>query len=181
MSDLAALRQRLAERRARARVLEIGPPGVTRRWQPLQQHRTLLRCLIYTAAAACSLTGVAFAMGHPVTSVSITPDSYRVGAATLHAQAPGQYVGDGALVIRPSTQGIVSSASDSNNAGRHESGVCLLSTAERQERCVFAIDGNSLSAVDTWTGNGWSRHYDDGQTVILPTATMAPVPFAVGR
>jgi len=35
--------------------------------------------------------------------------------------------------------------------------------------------------VDTWTGNGWSRHYDDGQEVNIPATHLPPVPFAVGR
>jgi hypothetical protein len=37
--------------------------------------------------------------------------------------------------------------------------------------------------VDTWTGGGWHRRYDDGRTADIAVAggEPVPVPLAVGR
>jgi len=181
MSDLSTFRGRLAERRSRARLLEVGAPGVSRRWRPLRPARRLVRVVAFAVAAACSLAGLALALQRAATSVTVTPDTYTIGGAVLHARAPGHYTGDGALVIRDQGSGVIASAADAQVGGTAESGVCFLSQGQRQERCAFVIGGGTVSAVDTWTGSGWQRRYDDGVIVSLPASTMAPVPFAVGR
>jgi hypothetical protein len=181
VSDLRDLRVRIEERRARAHLLRIGSPAPTWRWQPRRRAGRLGRGIAYLAATGCTVAGAALALSPTTTSVSLTASTYRIGATTLRATAVGEYVGDAALVVAPAAGGVVRSAADATNGGRAESGVCFLSPAQRQERCVFALGATSLSAVDTWVGAAWSRRYDDGQQLTIPANTMAPVPFAVGR
>ncbi|MBJ7595982.1 MAG: hypothetical protein JF886_14210 [Candidatus Dormibacteraeota bacterium] len=181
MSDIGSLRARIEERRARAHLLRTGVPLATRRWRPRRGWESAARAAAYIIALGCTIAGAALAVSEPSTSVSMTAATYRIGATTLHANGSGVYLGDAALVVSRSDVGIVRSAADTSNGGRAESGVCFLSASERQERCVFDLGTTSMSAVDTWNGSGWSRRYDDGQQVTIPSDTMAPVPFAVGR
>ncbi len=181
MSDLRDLRARIEERQARARLLRIGSPAPTWRWQPRRRAGRLGRVIAYLLAVGCTVAGAVLALSPIATSVSLTASTYRIGATTLHAAATGEYVGDAALVVAPVAGGVVRSAADATNGGRAESGVCFLSPAQRQERCVFGLGATSISAVDSWTGTAWSRRYDDGQQLTIPANTMAPVPFAVGR
>jgi len=45
------------------------------------------------------------------------------------------------------------------------------------------VAGVPFDAVDTWTGAGWHRRYDDGRTADITVAggVPVPVPLAVGR
>jgi hypothetical protein len=181
MSDLTTVRERLDAQRRRFRLLPIGSPGTSHRWtQRRRRGRGITTLLGYGVALGATAVGVVLATS-PTTSVAMTATTYRIGDTTLHATGAGTFTGQGALVIAPSGGGVNRAAADVTVDGKHETGVCFVSSSQSQERCIFVIDSGSLSAVDTWIGSGWSRRYDDGQQVTIPATTLAPVPFAVGR
>ncbi len=181
MSDLRDFLARIEEQRSRAHLLRIGSPAPAWKWQPRRRAGRMGRGIAYLVATGCTVAGATLAVSPTTTSVSATDSTYRIGATTLRATVAGEYIGDAALILAPGAGGIVRSAADVTNGGHAESGVCFLSPAQRQERCVFDLGATSISAVDSWTGAAWSRRYDDGQQLTIPANTMVPVPFAVGR
>jgi hypothetical protein len=181
MTDLGQLREKLAERSQRVTWLPVGSPGVTTQWRPRSSPRRRVARLAYAVATILTVLGGFFALSAGATTVSISTTSYRVGASVLHAQSDGSFVGDGALMIMPEQNGIVRAGASIVVDGTTETGVCFLSKSQRQERCLFSANASSISAVDTWTGSGWSRRYDDGKQVTIDSNALAPVPFEVGR
>lgn len=179
MSDLTTLRERL-DRRAQRPLLPLGDPGLSHRWVA-RRPRGAVRTVAYLATIASTVVGVALTLAPATTAVALAGDSYRIGDTTLHALGPGRFAGDGALIISAPVDGVQRAAGDAVVNGHHQSGVCFLASAQRQERCVFSVGGTSVSAVDTWDGSAWQRRYDDGQQIAIPVNTTAPVPFAVGR
>ena len=179
MSDLTAVRQRIDERAPRP-LLPVGDPGSSRRWVS-RRRRSVVRAVAYVAALASTIAGLALTLTPASAAVVMSGDGYRVGDTTLHATSPGRYTGDGALIISAPADGVERAAGDAVVNGRHQDGVCFLAAGQRQERCVFSVGDTSVSAVDTWSGSGWQRRYDDGQQVTIPANTMVPVPFAVAR
>lgn len=180
MSDVSAVRARIDAQRRRQRLLPIGKPGASQRWKPRGSRTGLAKLVGYSLALAATVGGMILTSA-PTTSVAMSPTAYRIGDTTLRASAAGTFTGPGALIVVPAGGGIDRAAADVTVDGKRETGVCFVSPAQSQERCIFVINSGSVSAVDTWTGNGWSRHYDDGQEVNIPATHLAPVPFAVGR
>jgi hypothetical protein len=181
MNELATLRRQLRERQDSSALLPLGTPGVTTRWRSRSYRRRNARRTAYVATVLITVAGVYLATIAAGTSISMTASSYRVGASVLQAQGGGRYVGDGALIIEPEQNGIVRAGGSAVVSGETQSGVCYLSRGQGQERCIFSVGSASVSAVDTWTGSGWSRRYDDGKRATIPANTIAPVPFEVGR
>lgn len=179
MSDLAAIRERI-DQRAQRPLLPLGDPGPSHRWVSRRRGKTV-RITAYLLAVLSTVVGLALTLTPASAAVAMSGDSYRIGDTTLHATAPGRYAGDGALIVSAPADGVQRAAGDAVVNGQHQSGVCFLAAAQQHERCVFSVGATSVSAVDTWTGSGWQRRYDDGQQVSIPANTMAPVPFAVAR
>src|SRR5207249_34671 len=67
--------------------------------------------------------------------------------------------------------------------GVHMTGTCTLPDNSRTETCGFTLAGQTLGAVDSWTGGGWRRRYSDGRSVDIGVAggRPVPVPIAGGR
>lgn len=181
MSDLTTLRDRIDSQRRGSRLLPLGRPGTSHHWTPRRgRGGAALTLLGYGLALSATAVGALLATS-PSTSVEMTATTYRIGDTTLRATGTGTFTGQGALVLAPAGGGVARAAADATVDGRHETGVCFVSSSQAQERCIFVLATGSLSAVDTWAGSGWSRRYDDGQEITIPATTLAPVPFAVGR
>jgi len=141
--------------------------------------------------AVLTLLGVAAAAGGAVASalpgtvpVRETAGSYEIGGARLTATGPGVFRGPGgAALVVERTAGETRAGASAGLDGEHMTGTCILADAARTEVCRFTLNGAALSAVDTWTGDGWHRRYDDGRETDIAVAggQPVPVPFAVGR
>jgi hypothetical protein len=157
---------------------------VVRRPRLRRTLRTLLSwpLLAGLAGAAAAVAGVLLATAEPQVDVRLDGAGYRIDGQQLRAEGSGVYVGPGgaALVIARRPQGTVSGASAVLD-GRSMTGRC--EPAGAGEACRFTVDGQTLSATDERTADGWHRRYSDGRTVAIRLLgdPDTPVPFAVGR
>jgi hypothetical protein len=173
----------IAERVASTTILPLGDRAEhLHRWRPVHRSRAWTDWM--TAAGvlgglAAAALGLRLATTAPSTAVSLGPDGYHIGSATLHPAGDGRYIGAGALVLR-SAQGLIVASAAGMVAGHQVDGVCLVDSG-RSEHCLFRVSGSSLTAVDTFADGGWTRRYDDGQRVQISATAPVPVPFPVGR
>ncbi|HET9052106.1 MAG TPA: hypothetical protein VFO60_10415 [Candidatus Dormibacteraeota bacterium] len=166
------------------RIAEFGgPPRWGWRWMPRRLARRFRRLGVVAmgvAAVGATSAGVALALTAPATSVTADATQYRIGNSTLRAVGPGEYSGDGTLVITQA-RGLTRAASSDTLHGLHAVGICDMSGDGRSELCLFDIGGRSVTAADDFANGGWHRRYADGQTVDIAAAAGTPIPFAVGR
>src|ERR1019366_3398379 len=101
--------------------------------------------------------------------------------ALLRSTGSGRYAGDAALVIGSTTNGVTRAAADAVVRGQDESGVCVMSVSQLEERCLFVTGSSNASAFVRWAGSSWNRRYDDGVPLTIPPNSMVPLPFEVGR
>ena len=160
------------------------PHAVRLRRLPGRLPRVRLHMVLTLAGALAAAAGAAVSAAPATVTVSSSPDAYEIGSARLPATAPGVYQGaDGAAVVLEHTAGVTRAGASAGLAGSHMTGACTLPDGGRRESCRFTLAGREVDAVDTWTGSGWHRRYDDGRTVDLTVAGghPVPVPIAVGR
>ena len=153
------------------------------RWTPRRLAARLRRAGVMAmgvVAVAAASAGVALAGTSPATTATTDGRTYRIGDAVLRAVAPGEYVGDGSLVITR-LHGLVRATSSATLHGLDTVGICDVSSDARSELCLFDIGGRSVTATDDYANGAWHRRYADGQTVDITAAAGIPVPFAVGR
>jgi hypothetical protein len=147
-------------------------------------RRTLLSwpLLAAVSGAAAAVAGVLLATAEPQVDVRLDGAGYRIDGQQLRPEGGGVYVGPGgaALVIDHRSGGAAAGASAVLD-GRSMTGRC--EPAAAGEACRFTVDGQTLSATDERTADGWHRRYSDGRTVVIRLVGErdAPVPFAVGR
>jgi hypothetical protein len=146
--------------------------------------RLRLHAVLTATGVAAAVAGAIVSTAPGPVTVRATPSDYDIGGSHLEATAPGVYRGAGgaALVIVHSA-GTTRAGASAGLGGAHMTGSCALVDGSRTETCHFTLAGRRLSAVDTWTGAGWARRYDDGRSVDIEVAggTPIPVPVAVGR
>jgi hypothetical protein len=151
---------------------------------PSALPRVRLHVVLMLAGVAAATAGAVVSMEPGPVAVSVSPGAYEIGGARLDATAPGVYQGaGGAAVVLVRTGGATRAGASATLDGARTTGVCTLADGARTETCHFTRDGRTLSAVDTWTGGGWHRRYDDGRTadITLAGAAPAPVPLPIGR
>ena len=149
-------------------------------WLP----RVRLHLVLMVVGVAAAVAGALVSSTPPPVPVRASADEYDVGGARLTASAPGVYEGaGGAAVVIVDAGGVTRAGASAGLGGEHMTGSCTLVDGARTEMCRFTLAGRSLSAVDTWTGAGWRRRYDDGRAVEIPVVggQPVPVPIAVGR
>lgn len=140
--------------------------------------------LAIVAGLAAALAGAALLLNPGPVSVQMSSGRYDIGGALLTATAPDTYQGPaGAAMVVSHGGGVTHAGASAVLNGTPMTGSCALPDGSRTERCQFALGGQALAAVDTWTGSGWQRRYDDGRTASIDVAggRPVPVPFAVGR
>jgi hypothetical protein len=146
--------------------------------------RVRLHLLLTVAGVLAALAGAAVSRAPSPVEVRVTADAYEIGGSELLAAGPGVYrSAGGAAVVIESAGAATRAGASADLDGVHMTGACTLADAARTETCRFTLGGRSLSAVDTWTGDGWSRRYDDGRTarIVVAGGRPVPVPVAVGR
>lgn len=180
MTDLDVLDRQIRAGTRRAPLLPLGQPGVSRRWRP-RRPRAVLRVAAGAVGIVATAVGLLLAATPAAPTLHVDADTYRVGDALLRSTGSGRYGGDAALVIGSTTNGVTRAAADAVVRGQDESGVCVMSVSQHEERCLFVTGSSTASAVDRWTGSSWNRRYDDGVTVTIPANSMVPLPFEVGR
>jgi len=149
-------------------------------WLP----RVRLHVVLMLAGVAAAAAGAIVSAAPGPVAVRATPDAYEIGGARLTATAPGVYEGPGgAAVVLRRVGGATRAGASASLDGVHTTGTCVLADGARTESCEFTLDDRPLTAVDTWTGGGWHRRYDDGRTADIAVAGGAPVPvpLPVGR
>jgi len=154
-----------------------------RRWPARLPRLRLHVVLMLTGVAAAAAGAIVSAAPGPLT-VRTSDDVYEIGGTRLTAVSPGVYEGaDGAAVVLQHGGGETRAGASAGLDGAHMTGSCTLPDGARTETCRFTLAGRTLTAVDSWTGNGWRRRYDDGRTVDIGVAggRPVPVPIAVGR
>jgi hypothetical protein len=180
MSDLDVLERQIRAGRRRDPLLPLGQPGVSHRWRP-RRPRAVLRVAAGAVGVVATAVGLLLAAMPAAPTLRVDANSYRVGDGLLRATGNGRYTGDAALVVGSTTNGVTRAAADAVVRGRDESGICVMSVSQLEERCLFVAGASTVSAVDRWTGTGWNRRYDDGVTVTIPANSMVPLPFEVER
>jgi hypothetical protein len=160
------------------------PHAVRLRRLPSMGVGVRLHVVLMVAGVAAAVAGaIASAAPSPV-AVRAAADTYEIGGSRLTATGPGVYQGPGgAALVVVHSDGTTRAGASAGLDGAHMTGACTLVDGARTETCRFTLDGRLLSAVDTWTGDGWRRRYDDGRTVDMTVAggQPIPVPIAVGR
>jgi len=162
------------------------PHAVRLRRLPARLPRMRLRphvLLMLTGMAAAAAGAIVSAAPAPV-EVRWSADAYEIGGTRLDAVSPGVYEGaDGAAVVVATSGGVTRAGASASLHGVHMTGTCTLPDGARTETCRFTLAGQTLGAVDSWTGGGWRRRYSDGRSVDIGVAggRPVPVPIAVGR
>jgi len=149
-------------------------------WLP----RVRLHVVLILAGVAAAVAGAIVSTEPGPVTVRVSPSAYEIGGARLEATAPGVFQGSGGAAVVLVRSGAVTRAGASATlGGAHTTGHCALVDGARTETCAFTVDGRPLGAVDTWTGAGWHRRYDDGRTATIAVTGGAPVPvpLPVGR
>lgn len=146
--------------------------------------RVRLHVLLTAAGVIAAVAGAAVSAAPTPVEVRMTADAYEIGGSQLAATEPGVYRGpDGAAVVMEHVDGATRAGASAGLDGAHMTGACTLPDGARAETCRFTLAGRALAAVDTWTGHGWRRRYDDGRRVDIAVTggRPVPVPIAVGR
>ncbi len=160
------------------------PHAVRLRRTPSAGLRMRLHLVLTVAGVAAAIGGaIASATPGPV-MVRASADAYEIGGSRLEATAPGVFLGPGgAALVVVHDEGATRAGASAVLEGAHMTGACTLVDGARRETCRFTLGGRELGAVDTWTGAGWHRRYDDGVTaeIAVVGGSPVPVPIAVGR
>ena len=173
----------VGEQLADGRLLELGErerAGRTWHVRGGWRRRRLLLAVCAVAAIGLAGAGIALLIAPTTVTVTMTPTTYRIGDAVLHAVAPGVYAGDGALVIRADGQRVRAAGSAVVN-GRLWVGVCEVSGDGSRETCSLQQGATVVVADDVWSGMDWQRTYGDGRKTMINAPRGAPVPFPVER
>jgi hypothetical protein len=160
------------------------PHAVRLRRLPARLPRVRLHVLLTLAGVAAAVAGAVVSASPGPVSVRSSAEAYEIGGARLTATAPGVYQGpDGAALVLVHEPGMTRAGASAVLDGAPMTGSCALADRATTESCRFTLAGRHLSAVDTWTGRGWHRRYDDGRTldVLVESGRPIPVPIAVGR
>jgi hypothetical protein len=160
------------------------PHAVRTRRLPARLSRVRPHVVLTAAGVAAAVAGALVSAAPSPVAVSVSADTYDIGGSQLTATAPGVYRGpDGAALVLQHEAGETRAGASTELDGAHMAGACTLVDAARTETCEFTMNGTTLRAVDTWTGGGWRRRYDDGRTAEIAVAggRPVPVPIAVGR
>jgi len=171
------------DRLSRAHILDVGASEHTSRaWRArgLRGARRPAVAGLVLLSLGCAVSGALLALAPADVTASMTADTYRLGSAVLHARAPGQYVGDGVLMVIREKGGVRAGGS-AIVGGAPWTGVCEVAPGGGQETCSFREGGTMLAAHDTWTDGRWRRVYSDGRRVSINVDRGVPVPFPVGR
>jgi hypothetical protein len=166
--------------------LGAASPHVVRRyraWRGRSGAGVLVPVILAVLGVAAALAGAAFYAAEPEVDVRLSAESYRVAGHELVSQGGGAYQGAaGALVIERRGSELASAAS-TTIAGQPVTGRCLLAVGAGREACDFSLGTRVLTASDTRSAAGWSRHYSDGTSVSIRVDgdPDTPVPFPVGR
>ena len=166
--------------------LGAASPHVVRRYRPWRGRSwvgVLVPIILAGLGVAAALTGAAFYAAEPEVEVQLSAASYRIAGHVLASQGGGAYQGTaGALVIERRGSELASAAS-TTIAGQQVTGRCLLAVGAGRESCDFSLGARVLTASDTRSATGWSRHYSDGTSVSIRVEgdPDTPVPFPVGR
>jgi hypothetical protein len=151
---------------------------------PSALPRVRLHVVLMLAGVAAAAAGAWVSAEPGPVAVRVSPDAYEIGGARLDATAPGVYQGaNGAAVVLVRSGDATRAGASATLDGTRTTGACTLADGARTETCQFTLNGRPLTAVDTWTGGGWHRRYDDGRTADITVAggTPVPVPLPVGR
>jgi hypothetical protein len=146
--------------------------------------RVRLHTLLTAAGVAAAAAGAVVSAAPTPVEVRMTADTYEIGGSQLSATEPGVYRGpDGAAVVIERAGATTRAGASARLDGAHMTGACTLADGASVETCRFTLNGRAVSAVDTWTADGWRRRYSDGRTVDIGVAggRPVPVPIAVGR
>jgi hypothetical protein len=149
-------------------------------WLP----RVRLHVVLMLAGVAAAVAGAVVSTEPGPVTVRVSPSAYEIGGTRLDATAPGVFQGSGgAAVVLVRSGDVTRAGASASLGGAHTTGRCTLADGARTETCAFTLDGRPLDAVDTWTGGGWHRRYDDGRTVDIRVTggQPVPVPLPVGR
>jgi hypothetical protein len=160
------------------------PHAVRLRRLPGRLPRVRLHVALTVAGALAAAAGAVVSAAPGPVTVRSSADTYEIGGARLTATAPGVYQGSGgAALVLQHAGGVTRAGASAGLSGAHMTGACTLADGATTEACRFTLAGRQVNAVDTWTGSGWHRRYDDGRTVDLVVAggRPVPVPIAVGR
>jgi hypothetical protein len=162
----------------------VTSPHAVRLRRAARLPRLRLHVLLMLAGVAAAVAGAIVSTEPGPVTVRVSPSTYEIGGARLDATAPGVYQGSGgAAVVLVRSGDVTRAGASATIGGAHTTGHCALADGARTETCTFTIDGRPLGAVDTWTGGGWHRGYDDGRTatITVPGGAPVPVPLPVGR
>lgn len=160
------------------------PHAVRLRRTPSTGARLRLHVVLTLAGVAAAAAGAVVTLTPGPVSVRAGADAYEIGGSRLEATAPGIYEGsDGAAMVVVHADGTTRAGASVGLDGSHMTGVCTLVDGARTETCRFMLGDQALTAVDSWTGTGWDRRYDDGRhvTITVTSGVPVPVPIAVGR
>jgi hypothetical protein len=170
-------------RLAGAGIIDMGAgERASRVWRSRRAHRARTSALAtgVVLALGCATAGVALSILPTGVSVVMTPTTYRIGDATLHAVAPGVYSGSGSLVLSRRGPDLTAGGSAIVD-GAPWVAVCEVAAGGAAETCHLQSGTRSLTARDAWSEGTWHRTYSDGQRVEIAAARGVPVPFPVGR
>lgn len=160
------------------------PHAVRLRRLPGRLPRVRLHVVLTLAGVLAAGAGAAVSAAPAPVAVRSSAATYEIGGARLTATAPGVYQGSGgAALVLEHEGGVTRAGASAGLDGAHMTGACTLPDGARKEVCRFTLAGRQVGAVDTWTGAGWHRRYDDGRTAEVAVAggRPVPVPIAVGR
>jgi hypothetical protein len=146
--------------------------------------RLRIHVVLMLAGVVAAVAGAIVSTEPGPVAVRVSPSTYEIGGARLDATAPGVFQGPGgAAVVVVRSGGVTRAGASATLGGAHTTGHCALADGARTETCTFTMDGRPLGALDTWTGGGWHRRYDDGRTATITVTGGAPVPvpLPVGR
>jgi len=149
-------------------------------WLP----RVRLHVVLMLAGVGAAVAGAIVSTEPGPVTVRMSASAYEIGGARLEATGPGVFQGSGgAAIVLVRSGGVTRAGASAALGGARTTGHCALADGARTETCAFTVDGRALGAVDTWTGAGWHRRYDDGRTATIAVTGGAPVPvpLPVGR
>ncbi len=163
-----------------------------RRRPAVRRH---LPAALFVAGLAFGAAGLTLLLSQPRAAVYLLGDRLHVGGMVLTRVGPLggsqllRYQGEASYVLAERGDGTATAASAWTSAGVTSSGVCRMRPDGVRfiEDCFFSggrVKLTSVDVLDTSTGSGWQRTYDDGNRVaiaVLPDGAAVPVPFPIGR
>jgi hypothetical protein len=159
-------------------------PHAVRRWRLRRVDVSALGPVTLGGLGAlAALAGIALALMEPQAEVRMDGSSYTIAGQTFASNGGHLYqAASGATLLVERRDGRLVAAASTNLDGQHMVGRCEARAGGRSESCSFRIGTRSVTAVDTRTGDGWSRRYSDGRTAAIKFVGAAdtPVPFPVG-